>query len=168
MAQYCRTLIAYEGMFTWEAQDKEFFELRRAINTAAELFAELYQEYLVESKNATPTAKEVLDDAFDAAFHVNWQYIIPNTPALYHLYRLKYEQLKYFWAHALWFGTVAEREELESRMRWLIDALQNVGQDSSMLLYSLNFNLPCPQITTLQELLEYHIPEFPSSFQWDR
>lgn len=168
MAQYCRTLIAYEGMFTWEAQDKEFFELRRAINTAAELFAELYQEYLVESKNATPTAKEVLDDAFDAAFHVNWQYIIPNTPALYHLYRLKYEQLKYFWAHALWFGTVAEREELESRMRWLIDALQNVGQDSSMLLYSLNFNLPCPQITTLQEILEYHIPEFPSSFQWDR
>ena len=168
MAQYCRTLLAYEDMFTWGAQDKEFFELRRAINTAAELFAELYQEYLAESKNASPTAKEALDDVVDAAFHVDGQYIIPNTPALHKLYCLKYEQLKHCWAQALWFGTNSEREEIENRMCWLIDAFQKVGQDSSMYLYSLNLNLPCPQVSTLQELLEYHIPEFPSDFKWDQ
>lgn len=168
MAQYCRTLLAYEEMFAWEDQDEEFFALRRAINTAAELFAEQYQEYLAKSKNASPTAKEALDDAFEAAFHVNWQYIVPNTPALHKLYCLKYEQLKHCLAHAFCFGRNSEREELENRMCWLIDAFQKVGQDGSMYLYSPNINLPCPQISTLQELLEYHIPEFPSDFKWNQ
>lgn len=166
MAQYCRTMIAYEYMFTWEAQDKEFFELRRAINAAAELFAKMYQEYLAESKNASPTAKEALDDVVDAAFHVDGQYIIPNTPALHKLYCLKYEQLKHCWAHAFCFDPNSEREEIEERMRWLVDAFQDVGQDSSMYLNS--DKLYCRQNLTPQELWEYRPSEFPSDFKWDQ
>lgn len=166
MAQYCRTLIEYENAFNWEYQEKEFLALRRTVNAAAELFAEWYQGYLDGRKNAVPTGKEALDDAFYYAFHVNWQYIVPNTPALYKAYCLKFEQLRQSWAFALLFGTDAEREELEDRMNWLVDALRDVGQDSSLQLYSCR--LQCRQNLTQQELLEYRPSGFPSDFKWDQ
>lgn len=166
MAQYCRTLIEYENAFNWEDQEKEFLALRRTMNAAAELFAEWYQGHLDGRKNAVPTGKEALDDAFDYAFHVNWQYIVPNTPALYKAYCLKFEQLRQSWAFALLFGTDVEREELENRMYWFIDALQDVGQDSSMDLYTAK--LHCRQTLTPQELLEYRPSGFPSDFKWDQ
>lgn len=166
MAQYCRTLIEYENAFNWEDQEKEFLALRRTMNAAAELFEEWYQGYLDGRKNTVPTGKEALDDAFDYAFHVNWQYIVPNTPALYKAYCLKFEQLRQSWAFALIFGTAAERKELEDRMNWLIDALQDVGQDSSLQLYS--YRSRCRQNLTQQELLEYRPSGFPSDFKWDQ
>lgn len=166
MAQYCRTLIEYENAFNWEDQEKEFLALRRTMNAAAELFAEWYQGYLDGRKNAVPTGKEAVDDAFDYAFHVNWQYIVPNTPALYKAYCMKFEQLRQSWAFALLFGTDAEREELEDRMNWLVDALRDVGQDSSLQLYSCR--LQCRQNLTQQELLEYRPSGFPSDFKWDQ
>lgn len=166
MAQYCRTLIEYENAFNWEDQEKEFLALRRTMNAAAELFEEWYQGYLDGRKNTVPTGKEALDDAFDYAFHVNWQYIVPNTPALYKAYCLKFEQLRQSWAFALLFGTAAERKELEDRMNWLIDALQDVGQDSSLQLYS--YRSRCRQNLTQQELLEYRPSGFPSDFKWDQ
>lgn len=166
MAQYCRTLIEYENAFNWEDQEKEFLALRRTMNAAAELFAKWYQGYLDGRKNAVPTGKEAVDDAFDYAFHVNWQYIVPNTPALYKAYCLKFEQLRQSWAFALLFGTDAEREALEERMNWLVDALRDVGQDSSLQLYSCR--LQCRQNLTQQELLEYRPSGFPSDFKWDQ
>ena len=166
MAQYCRTLIEYENAFNWEDQEKEFLALRRTMNAAAELFVEWYQGHLDGRKNAVPTGKEALDDAFDYAFRVNQQYIVPNTPALYKAYCLKFEQLRQSWAFALLFGTDAEREELEDRMNWLVDALRDVGQDSSLQLYSCR--LQCRQNLTQQELLEYRPSGFPSDFKWDQ
>lgn len=165
MAQYCRTLIEYENAFNWEDQEKEFLALRRTMNAAAELFAEQYQRYLVWRRIAVLTGEETFDDAFDYAFRVNQQYIVPNTPALYKAYCLKFEQLRQFWAFALLFGTDAEREELEDRMNWLIDALRDVGQDSSLQLYS--YRSRCRQNLTQQELLEYRSSGFPSDFKWD-
>lgn len=156
-----RCLLLYAQKFSLDCN--QLCQFRKEINKAAVLLEKHY------SPSVGNTSDTDLDDV-DIAFCFKGHFVRPDTPALYRLYLKKFTCLHRFLCETLSSPyqtavTIEEMERVVVILFELVYAFADMGKDRLLDFYTEE---QLRKHFSLQELLIYQPPAFPTDFAWDR